>query len=258
MSLKRNRLNFIRLNSVCAILCLCLLSPLATARVFDVTKEKFASYFLLSGGSSTISNAGFANESSATSFNSSVNYNYTGEFGFIWTNKYVAWIVGVEIFRPQVLDNVVASNSSGTALYNIKSDILATAPKLGIELNLHSSSTYRSFVTAYVGSGSVQLQNDYSNVTISPTTAHTVKGKGTASLYGGTLGTEMNISDTTNISFELGYRQLNFTEIDYSSNVTSFNGAVTSGNIWKDTNGSNRALNMSGGYIAIGFRFYLM
>lgn len=249
-----------KIKKVIFILAVCLFGVHSEARVFDMNKEKFASYFLISGGSSTIGNSAFVNESSATAFSSAVNYNYSGEFGFLWTSQYFVWMLGFEIIRPQMLESVGATNNAGTLLYTVKSDILVTAPKFGVEINLHGTPTYRSFMTAYLGSASGSLSNEYTNVTIAPNASHTVKGSGTTSMYGGTIGTEAHISDTTTMSCELGYRVLNLTEINYSATVVggSFNGAVSSGGAWKDTTGANRSLNLTGPYISIGFRFYLM
>jgi len=58
---------------------------------------------------------------------------------------------GFEIFKPSALKSVPANNGTSD-IYTLNSDITAYAPKLGLEINLQKTTTYRSFITAFVGS----------------------------------------------------------------------------------------------------------
>jgi hypothetical protein len=45
--------------------------------------------------------------------------------------------------------------------------------------------------------------------------------------------------------------------LKYSKDVTTFSGAKTAGDSVLDANGDKRILDFTGGYITIGFRFYM-
>ncbi|MBK9323944.1 MAG: hypothetical protein IPM97_13545 [Bdellovibrionaceae bacterium] len=221
------------------------------ARVFDINTEKFASYFVLTGGSSALNQAAFLDESNvAYSYDKQVSYNYAGEFGFLFATSAVGLRFGFEVFKPQLLTEINATNS-GTTVYTLKSEYTGYAPKLGIELNVHKSPSSRVFLLGYAGTASVSYKNDYAD--------HTEEGKGTKTLYGGSIGYEGFLTDTTTYMFDVGYRELNFDKINYAKDVAlGIDGqAHTAGTPVLDMNGQQRTLNFTGVYFGIGFRFYL-
>jgi hypothetical protein len=223
----------------------------AQARVFDINGERFASYFNLSAGPSALKQAAFLNESNpAYTYDKAVNYNYTGEFGFLYANAKIGVRFGFEILKPQSLTEVNALNGAVSA-YTFKSDYTGYAPKVGLEVALAKGSGLRSFLMAYVGSASISYKNEYSS--------HSEEAKGTATLYGGTVGLEGILSDTTTYVLEAGYRKLNFDKITYSGAVTTgVDGAShAAGDPVLDVNGQQRTLNFNGAYLSVGFRFYL-
>lgn len=228
-----------------------LVSGPAQARVFDINQEKFASYFLATGGPSAVKQAAFINEvNAAYTYDKEVGNNYTGEFGFLYSTPHASLRFGFEIFKPFALTEVVAQNA-GVDVYTLKSDITGYAPKLGLELNLYKSKYYRAFLLGYVGSASVSYKNEY--------TTHTEEAKSSATLSGGSLGFEGLLTDTTTFILEGGYRSLNFLELNYANNVTTgIDGAAHAiGDPVLDINGDKRSLNFSGMYLSVGFRFYL-
>ena len=90
----------------------------AEARVFNMTNEKFASYFLLTGGTSLIEKNAFAGEAAMTdTYSAAVAYNYTGEFGFLYATPSVSLRFGFEVFKPSTLSEVIATNASAVDTY---------------------------------------------------------------------------------------------------------------------------------------------
>ncbi|WP_413290205.1 hypothetical protein [Bdellovibrio sp. HCB337] len=234
-----------------------MLTTRAEARVFNINSEKFAGYFLATGGPSAIGQNAFLNEdATSTTYSADVKYNYTGEFGFLYSRPYVSMRFGFEVFKPSMLKDVVAS-SGATEIYSLNSDVVAFAPKLGIEFNVHSTANYRSFIQVFGGSASVSYKNDYTIISYGGQSDHSVSAKGTTTYYGGSLGVESHMTDTTTYIFEFGYRKMLVDNLKYSKDVTTFQGAQTAGSPVLDIDGNPRTLDFSGGFISIGFRFYL-
>jgi len=230
----------------------------AEARVFNMTNEKFASYFLLTGGTSLIEKNAFAGEAAMTdTYSAAVAYNYTGEFGFLYATPSVSLRFGFEVFKPSTLSEVIVTNASAVDTYTLNSSITGYAPKLGLEINLQRTPTYRAFISAYAGQGSVSYKNDYTILNYGGVSDHSVDAKGSGTLYGGTLGVESHMTDTTTYMFEFGYRQMKVENLKYSKDVTTFSGAKVAGDDVVDAGGTKRVLDFTGGYISLGFRFYM-
>ncbi|MGE5087220.1 MAG: hypothetical protein ACM3MG_13020 [Bacillota bacterium] len=237
-----------------------LLSSAAEARVFDISKDSVAPYFLLTGGSSAVGKAAYENEASGVNVSGNVGYNYSGEFGFMYSRKFANLRFGFEILKPQKVDNISGTNSSGTQLYTETSDILAYAPKLSVDFNLHGTKEFRSFLSLSAGYGSMTVKNSYS-YTAAGTAAYpgvdsATEAKGNATLLAASLGYEGVLSDTTTYVFEFGYRSMKFDSLKYSKAYTTMTGAVSSGDSVMN-GGSNRSIDFSGGFLSLGFRFYL-
>lgn len=237
-----------------------MVSSVAEARVFDISKDSVAPYFLLTGGSSAVGKSAYENEASGVNVSGGMNYNYSGEFGFMYSRKFANLRFGLEIIKPQKLDTISGKNSGGTELYTETSDVLAYAPKVSVDINLHGTNTFRSFVSASVGYGSMTLKNSYS-FTAAGTAAYpgvdsAIEAKGTATLLAASLGYEGILSDTTTYVFEFGYRSLKFDSLQYSKAFTTMTGAVASGDSVKNGT-ANRSIDLSGGFLSLGFRFYL-
>ncbi len=227
------------------------------ARVFSMGKEAFAGYFLLTGGNSAIKDQAFANESSATAYDKEFKLNTGGEFGFSYITGKVGWRFGFEIIKPTALTEVAAT-SGGTQLYQVKSDLSCYIPKLGIEMILYQSGMGRIALLGYAGTASLQMKNDYTNLTIAPNADFSLEAKSAANLLGGGLVTEYYMMDTTTFIFELGYRDLKFKDITYSKDVAAgFSGPITAGGSVTDNTGAKRMIDFSGSYLTVGIRIWL-
>jgi hypothetical protein len=234
----------------------------AEARIFDISKETFASYLMVSGGPSSIHQSAFANEANTTtSYSDETKTNLGGEFGFLYSTPAVNFRFGFEIMKPASF-GATATNASGAALYNVQNDLTAYSPKFGIEINLKPLSVARSFLLLSAGAASLSMKNDY---TLTPAgqsafagvSDHSVEAKSSAPEYAAGLGFEFLMSDNTTLMLEGGYRLLKFTQMKYSKDVTTFTGAKTAGSTVTDANGQNRTIDMSGAIFSLGLRIYL-
>lgn len=232
----------------------------AEARVFDINKESFAGYFLGSGGSSALGVNAVQDETASTlTYSGGVNYNYSGEFGFIYSKSRVSVRFGIEVLKPSLLESTATASS--VEYYSTTSEILGYVPKLAVELNLHGNQVSRSFVSFAGGLANVTMKNEYT-LTSAGTSAlgasnHTAESKGSGTLLAASLGYENILTDTTTIAIEFGYRQMKINNLQYTKDVTTFSGAKVSGDKVTKSDGSARELDFSGGFIALGFRFYL-
>lgn len=233
----------------------------AQARVFDITKETFAAYFLATGGGSSVGTKAVEGEAAGNlSYDNGVKYNYSGEFGFIYSRPLGSLRFGFEIFKPSMLETTAKNGATG--LYSASSDLLGYAPKLAIEINVHGNKQSRSYISGAVGTAIFTMKNDYT-LTAAGQSAfpgvsdHSTEAKGSSTLLSLALGYEGILTDTTTITAEFGYRQLKVDNFKYSKDVTTFSGAHSSGDVLQNTSGGARTLDFSGGFISIGFRFYL-
>jgi hypothetical protein len=223
----------------------------AQARVLDINAEKFATYFAVTGGPSALKQSAFLDEANpAYTYDKKVDYNYSGEFGLLYSVGKIGFRFGFEIFKPSTLSDVNASNGGATA-YTFNSSYTAYAPKVGLEINLYKDSNSRAFIAGYAGAASVGVKNDYDT--------HSEEMKGNGTLYGGGAGYEGPLADNTTFVLEAGYRALKFEKLTYSKDVPSAitGGSHIAGDPVNDVNGQARTLNFGGMYLSVGFRFYL-
>ncbi len=226
------------------------------ARVLILSDEKFASYFSIESNASKLtSNPYDQNLASVTSYSDEYKTGAGGEFGFVYSTPYVGWRFSFEIIKPSKLKEVNAL--AGSAIkYQVDSDVTAVAPKLGIEIHLNKKPNYRFYLFGYYGSSSLTMTNAYT-ATIAPVSSHTVEAKSAATEVGGGLGFENSFVDTTSFIVEIGYRTLVFSEVKYSKDVVTFQGAKTVGELLKNLDGTNRSLDFTGYTVSAGFRFWL-
>lgn len=241
---------------------LVLISVFAEARVFDISKESFASYILAGGGPSGIGQKAFKNEMSGPSFSSDeVKMNWGGEFGFLYSTPYLSFRFGFEIIKPAAI-GATASNAAGTALYDVKSDLTAYAPKVGLEFNFKPQTWYRGFVLVSAGASNLSMKNDYTltaagQAAFAGVSDHSVEAKSSATELAGGVGFEFLLSDSTTLLAEAGYRSLKFSELKYSKDVTTLTGNQTAGSVVLDADGGKRQIDFSGAVVNLGLRIYL-
>lgn len=236
---------------------LLLLPVIVEARVFDINSEKLASYLVFNMAMSGAPKAAFENEANTSYlYDKSVKYNMGSDFGILYATSFLNYRFGFEILKPDVLQKITASNG-GTTVYQIDSQAVAYAPKLGVEINLRRENNNRSYAFGYMGTASLNVKNSYSGSTIAPLGAHSVEMSSSAQLIGYGIGQEGFMTDTTTYLFEVGYRQLNFNSLKYKSDVTTFSGSKTSGSKVVDVDGNAREINLGGYYLSLGFRIYM-
>lgn len=247
--------------------CLWLFFPLmlvaaasAQARVFDINKDSAAPYFLVSGGGSQVSTSAVEGEgNTGVTFTGGVNYNYTGEFGFLYSRSAASLRFGFEVLKPTSLETTASDTTS--ELYTATSELLGYIPKITLELNLHKTGDNRSFVAVSAGSASITMKNAYvltaaGQAAYPGVVDHDTESKASSTLLAASLGYEGLLTDTTTILIEFGYRQLKFDNFKYSKDVTTFSGAKVSGDSVLLNTGLDRTVDFGGGFIALGFRFY--
>lgn len=227
------------------------------ARVLSLDKEKFSSYLIFGGATSTLNDGLWSGESSAVAFSESITQVTSGEFGFLMNSPKFVFRFGLEILQAPAYKRVAAENVGGSELYIFKNDFQVLTPKIGGEIVLVSQGTNRSLIGAYYGTASLTNKKTYSDSTISPVGSHLVELSATSTGYGVYFGHERHFADTNTLMFELGYRTQEFSEIKYAKAVTTFTGSQAKGDLYKDTDGNLKTVSLTGPYVSLGVRFYI-
>ncbi|MDG0815578.1 hypothetical protein [Bdellovibrio svalbardensis] len=241
-------------------LALIFLSASAEARIFDLGRENIAAYFGFTGGTSAVGQSAFENEAgSSVTISNEVKYNYSGEFGVVYSTPIASVRFGFEFLKPQSLENLVGKNAT-TDLYTETSDILGYIPKITFDINLRKTADSRSFISATAGYATVTLKNSYTLTAAGqaayPGMDDKMEAKGTGILYGASLGHESFLTDTTTMLFEFGYRKLNIEDLKYTRSGSYFGTAHNDGDAVLN-NGSQRNIDLSGMFLGLSFRFYM-
>lgn len=231
------------------------------ARVFDLSRETFAAYFMGSAGISALGSGAVSGESGSTvTFSEESKNLYSGEFGFMYSRPQVSFRFGLEFLSPSAMKESVANNGTSD-LYAVDSMIQAYVPKLTVEINVRGAAQQRSYVGFAVGSANLTLKNDYTmkaaGSALWPGMDTAAEGKGSGTLMAMSLGHEGLLSDTTTYALEFGYRYLKIDNMKYSSAANLFGTSHASGDAMKTQAGANREIDLSGIYIGLSFRFYL-
>lgn len=240
-----------------------LLPSFSYGRVFNLNNETFGSYFLMTGGPSSLNQSPFTGETIETTFSYDKKWSahYSGEFGFIYVTENLGLRFGVEVFKPTDLTLVSATDSASSRTYNLTSSITGYAPKLGLEIYLKKTNSTRIFIVGYGGTVSASYTNSYTNVNYPGVSDHSLDAKGNGNLLGGSLSFETVMNDTTTFLIELGHRTLNISEFKVSKinpqGSATFSGAPSIGDQTQSNDGKNRSLDFTGYYISLGFRFYM-
>ncbi|WP_413560030.1 hypothetical protein [Bdellovibrio sp. HCB209] len=248
------------MKAVLGALILLIFSNAAQARVFNINRESMAPYFSISGGPSAVGSKGFENEASSVSVSGESKFNYGGEFGLLLSRSKINLAFGIGILKPSPVNNISGSDGGGTQVYSGESEILGFVPKVTLELNLHGDNVSRSFFSVSGGLANVTLKNSYT-LTAAGTSAYpgvdtVIESKGSGTELAAGIGYEGELSDSITYAFQFGYKQLKIDNLKYSKDYNTFNGAVSSGSA-VNNGSSSRVLDLSGGFISLGFRFYM-
>lgn len=231
------------------------------ARVFDISRETFAAYFLGTAGTSALGAGAVSGESGTTvSFSEESKTVYSGEFGFLYSRPQASVRFGFEFLSPSAMQESVANNGTSD-LYSVDSVIQGYAPKITVEINLRGDGLQRSFLGLSAGAASITLKNDYTLTAAGsaqwPGMDTAAEGKGSGTLLALSLGHEGLLSDTTTYAFEFGYRYLKIENMEYSGDTNVFGTAHSSGETMRTQAGADRTIDLSGVYLSMSFRFYL-
>ena len=248
------------LSLVCAIVLF--LSESSWARVFDINSEKFAAFFRANYGPTSIGKAAFEGASSYNeTYESGLTSIQAGEFGFARASRYLSFRFAIEVVRPPSLKEISATDASAVRLYTLNSDISAVIPKFGFEFNIKQWRASRMFINTSMGQASLVLSNAYTfttdGTTLTGVTDYTEEGRATASLIEAALGFESLLFDTTTFTFDIGYRSLKFSEIKHNRDAVTLSGSKVKGDSMLNTDGTARAIDLTGYYASLGFRFWI-
>jgi hypothetical protein len=242
-------------------------SGVSQARVFDMNREKFAAYLKAQYAPTTIKKSGFeAASNNNETYNAEMTTLYGGEFGFIYSTRFVGMRFGLEVIRPPTL-KVTASDASGaTPYYDLASDVSVVIPKVGLEIIVGQWKESRIFLNANYGQGNLGMVNSYTftaagTAATGGMTDYTEDGRGSATNIDGSLGLETLLFDTTTLAFEAGYRTMSFSTINHNRDVATGTlaqaGAITKGTQMLNANGSARTLDFTGPFVNLMFRFWV-
>jgi hypothetical protein len=232
------------------------------ARVFDMNAEKFAGYFKAQYAPSVVKQTAFALASNnGEVYDNSLTTLYGGEFGFIYSSRFINMRFGIEAIRPPTL-KVNATNTGGTALYEVDSDVSVVIPKVGFEFNIRQRNTSRFFLNVNYGQGNLGLVNTYTfaaaGTALTGKTDYTEDGRGSAMNLDGALAYETLLADSTTMVIDVGYRSLKFPTITHNRDVNNISqGSVTKGTQMLNADGSARGLDFTGYYASLMFRFWV-
>ncbi|MBX2994495.1 MAG: hypothetical protein KF681_06730 [Bdellovibrionaceae bacterium] len=237
----------------------------AEARVFQIGEESFAAYLRGQYGLAGQKDEPFAPASGAGSkFSDEYKTNMSYEFGFVYATPKVSLRIGFEFLKPADLKDMKGTDSGGgTEYYSVSNNISGFIPKVGVELNFKQWAQSRLFASANYGMATVTVQNSYTftpaGVTAYPTPGADFREeiKGDGSLVEGSLGFETLLSDSTTIVLDAGYRTLEVGSFKHNVDSKGFQGNVSKGDTAKNTNGSDRTLNLNGGFVGLMIRVWI-
>jgi hypothetical protein len=232
----------------------------AQARVFDLNKTSVSTYLR---GAYGLSNAGVAaydsNSADTVEFSKSSSSSTGGEFGVAITGKKINLRLGVEIIRPGLVEEAMAT-SGASEVYTVTSETSILTPKAVFEFNFKLRSEWRFFGFLGFGYSQVGVLNSYTFSQAGQAqyllTDFSEELRGTALSYEGGLGIEVLLSDSTTVALEAGYRRLEFNQLSHNKEITGWSGATAKGDEALKADGSKRVINYSSPTVALALRFY--
>lgn len=227
----------------------------AQARIFDLNRFTLASTLVYSAASTRLSNMPMHGMSTATSFAEEYKLPTSYEFGMVYSDGFYGFRFGFEVIKPAGIAGDAKSNSA--TLYHYDNNLLATAFKLGLDINFYNTNSYRVGAFGYYGNATLTDTTVYSSVNVAPNVNHTVETKASAPVYAGGMFAEFAAFDTTTFIIEVSYRSLKFSALKYNADVTSFDGAKEKGGVVQNLDGTDHEIDFTGVVAAVGIRIYL-
>ncbi len=234
----------------------------AQARVFNIANESFAAYLRGSYGSKFENTLNSKSSGTGVTLDADHEYNFSGEFGFIYAMPWMNVRFGLEVIKPSDIKDAIGKSAAGAELYSMTSEISVMIPKFALEFNLHKWPSSRLYLSGGAGYANLAARNSYvftsAGNTAFPGLADFYEDmRSSAMAYEGTLGYEHLLTDTTTYALEAGYRCLVFDEIYQNRDVTTFQGAVVKGDKAKNMDGENRSLDMTNIFVGLTLRFWI-
>ncbi len=250
------------------ILSLLFLAPAAQARVFSYKSSWVAAHLAGSGGTTSQGSGTFSNTSgSGTQFTDTVKYDFSGEFGFSFLmSENFTMRLGFEGVQSKSID-AKGGSSAGTNWMTVTSQSTVFNPNLTFEDIFFNNGSTRMFAFFGAGYAMAKVNNTY-NVNAAGQTQYA----GAPATFGDTWaatnvsaqvggGLEFFLVDNVTLSFQAGYRYMNFPKLTYASAGSGFsNGTyqtVASGATVNDSFGHPVHLDMSGPFVGIMIRFFI-
>lgn len=230
------------------------------ARVFNILEPAWATYLKGTYQTPGIGKLAYEDSSGAsTVFTKEVGYNTSFEFGFYYNLGNWGLRLSGELIRSQPLVDISGGSSGGTEWMLLDSQLQATVYKLGIEYAFPIDQASKFYIVAALGTASVKLTNNYDVNGSSPYGVADFQEEGSTTLIVGELasGYEYNFGDQTTVILDLGYRVFNVTDLKHDKDVTDFLGGSTSGSAMKNSDGTDREIDLSGFYISLMLRFFI-
>lgn len=233
----------------------------AEARIFNMAQATFGAYLRGTYAPGPYENT-LNSESNGNNvtLNSDYQYNMSGEFGFSFAKPFGNIRIGLEYLRPP--DGKDASGTYGGAeAYTLTSEISVLVPKAELEINLKKWQASKVYLLGGIGYASLVARNSYT-VTAAGTAQFGLSDfsediRGNTVMYEGGFGFESVMSDMTTFIVEAGYRSLKFETVEHNREAVNFQGSVSQHDRATNMDGTSRTLDMSGGFAAFGFRFWI-
>lgn len=232
----------------------------AQARKMSLAEVGTSAFFRFTAGMQN-TGASFYDQSSGaeTRFSDEVPYNYSGELGFNYAlSKSLSVSIGAEFIQTQDTKAMGKEAASGAEVMTVNSSAFAFNPNLVFESTLSNTGYSKVFLYAGAGYANLRVTNDYKSITGTYAGVadykEAVQGMGVFT----NLGVAYQIMTVDNVStvFQLGYRELNIKELEYSQDVTNILGNQTKGGSAKANDGSDRRAKIAGPYVGVTFRFH--
>ncbi len=227
------------------------------ARVFKLKEQTIGTYFGGTAGTSVLSNTAFSRTD--VTIENKVDYMTSAEFGLMYLASRT-WIrIGVELVRASPVTGAQATDTGGTVLYRVDSNILSWGPVINLEFPIRVGESSRIFLEGGIGYMKTTVKNDY-HLTADGNALYGVadyaEEASSYSFKGNVgLGIEMGLADTATFVLTTGYRSLIGTNLKHERAITGIGGAINAGDTLRDNNG-DRTIDMSGFYAGAAFRFY--
>ncbi|MEC9283745.1 MAG: hypothetical protein VX642_13620 [Bdellovibrionota bacterium] len=235
-----------------------ILSPISQARVFDLTKQSIGTYLRGTYAQSGLAKKAYEDSSGAsTEFSNSVSTATSGEFGVYFGAQNIGFRISAELYQPDKMKDIKGKDSGGSDLMDLSSGVSVQIYKVGFEYSWFLSPMSKVYALVSVGQATVNLTNEYSNISGYAVSDFTEKSSESLVMGEIQLGYEYNFSADTTFLLDLGYRQLQAKSLKYSSSATTFLGNVSEGEAVLNSDGNNRTLDLGGLYLGFGFRFYI-